>query len=189
MNRDDIVRHAVGILDRYGLADLSMRRLAGDLGVQPSALYWHVANKQTLLAAVADEVLRELRADPLTGDWRRDALAASHALRSTLLSHRDGAEVVATAYALGLGDVDPSAGLRAALRNHADAAGVLLVYVVGYVQSEQLRGDAVRLGVAEPGTDEGFSSGVELILAGIGARAASGAPGGHQDSAIGRPSS
>ena len=170
MNRADVVRRAVAILDAYGLADLSMRRLAGELGVQPSALYWHVANKQTLLAAVADELLRELRCPALTGDWRRDAAAASHALRSTLLSHRDGAEVVATAHALGLGDVDPSAGLRDALREHDDAADVLLVYVLGYVQSEQLRGDAVRLGVAEPGTDEGFSAGVDLILAGIGAR-------------------
>lgn len=171
MNRTDVVRHAVAILDQYGLADLSMRRLAGELGVQPSALYWHVANKQTLLAAVADELLRELRSQAAqSGDWRRDASAASHALRSTLLSHRDGAEVVATAYALGLGDVDPSAALRAALRQHADAAGVLLVYVLGYVQSEQLRGDAVRFGVAEPDMDEGFSAGVDLILAGIGAR-------------------
>lgn len=170
MNRTDVVRHAVAILDQYGLADLSMRRLAGDLGVQPSALYWHVANKQTLLAAVADELLRDLRSSAQTGDWRRDASAASHALRSTLLSHRDGAEVVATAHAMGLGDVDPSAALRAALRQHADAAGVLLVYVLGYVQSEQLRGDAVRLGVAEPDMDEGFSAGVDLILDGIGAR-------------------
>ena len=170
MNRADVVRHAVAILDQYGLADLSMRRLAGELGVQPSALYWHVANKQTLLAAVADELLNELRSPASTGDWRRDASAASHALRSTLLEHRDGAEVVATAHALGLGDVDPSAALRVALRQHADAAGVLLVYVLGYVQSEQLRGDAVRLGVAEPDMDEGFSAGVDLILAGISAR-------------------
>ena len=57
-HRSDVVEHALEVLDRHGLADLSMRRLAADLGVQPSALYWHFANKQALLAAVADEVLR-----------------------------------------------------------------------------------------------------------------------------------
>ena len=49
------------MLDRYGLADLTMRRLATELGVQPSALYHHFPNKQALLAAVADEVLRRGR--------------------------------------------------------------------------------------------------------------------------------
>lgn len=173
MNRTDVVRHAVGILDQYGLADLSMRRLAADLGVQPSALYWHVPNKQMLLAAVADEVLHEVPPVLATGDWRDGALAAVHALRATLLAHRDGAEVVATAHALGLGEVDPAESLRAAMADQADAAGVLLTYVLGHVQAEQLRADAVRLGAAEASTarpEEDFAAGVDLILAGIGAR-------------------
>ena len=36
---------------------LTMRRLGAELGVQPSAIYHHFANKQALLAAVADEIL------------------------------------------------------------------------------------------------------------------------------------
>ena len=50
----DIVAAGLEILDNYGLEDLSMRRLAQLLDVKASALYWHVANKQTLLAAMAD---------------------------------------------------------------------------------------------------------------------------------------
>ena len=49
--RGDIVERAVLVLDQFGLADLSMRRLAAELGLQPSALYHHVASKQELLAA------------------------------------------------------------------------------------------------------------------------------------------
>ena len=55
--RADVVDHAIAVLDAYGLADLTMRRLGAELGVQPSALYHHFANKQALLAAVADEIL------------------------------------------------------------------------------------------------------------------------------------
>ena len=55
----DIVAAGLEILDNYGLEDLSMRRLAQLLDVKASALYWHVANKQTLLAAMADEILGE----------------------------------------------------------------------------------------------------------------------------------
>ena len=57
-HRADIVERALAVLDTYGLGDLTMRRLGAELGVQPSALYHHFANKQTLLAAVADEILR-----------------------------------------------------------------------------------------------------------------------------------
>ena len=52
-----MLTQAVATLDRYGFADLSMRRLAASLGVQPGALYWHFANKQTLLLAVAEVIL------------------------------------------------------------------------------------------------------------------------------------
>ena len=56
-HRDDVVARALRVLDDHGLADLTMRRLGTELGVQPSALYHHFANKQALLAAVADEIL------------------------------------------------------------------------------------------------------------------------------------
>ncbi|MBO0842911.1 MAG: TetR family transcriptional regulator, partial [Nocardioides sp.] len=55
--REDVVERAVQVLDDLGLADLTMRRLGAELGVRPSALYHHFANKQTLLAAVADEIV------------------------------------------------------------------------------------------------------------------------------------
>ena len=54
LSRDQVVDTAVEILRRYGLADLSMRRLARELGVAPGALYWHVTSKQELLVEVAD---------------------------------------------------------------------------------------------------------------------------------------
>src|SRR4051812_46795577 len=56
-SRDDVVEAALRILDDYGLPDLTMRRLAASLDVQPSALYWHFPNKQALLAELADRIV------------------------------------------------------------------------------------------------------------------------------------
>ena len=49
LSRERIVDAAFSVLRDYGLADLSMRRLAKELGVQAGALYWHVPSKQDLL--------------------------------------------------------------------------------------------------------------------------------------------
>ena len=60
LSRAAIVDAGLGILDAYGLGDLSMRRVADALGVQAGALYYHVPNKQSLLAALSDEVLEDV---------------------------------------------------------------------------------------------------------------------------------
>ena len=62
LRRGDVLDGAMAILDEFGLADLTMRRLATSLGVQPGALYWHFPNKQTLLGAVVDKILEDLAA-------------------------------------------------------------------------------------------------------------------------------
>ena len=93
---------AVTILQDFGMGDLSMRRVAGVLGVQASALYWHVPNKQTLLARVADRIVadveRTVRAHRL-----EDLEELTSAAEAVLLRHRDGADVVLSSLALGLG--------------------------------------------------------------------------------------
>ena len=116
----DIVAAGLEILDNYGLEDLSMRRLAQLLDVKASALYWHVANKQTLLAAMADEILGE--EEQLTptddgGELARELLGWAHALRSKLLAHRDGAELVSSAMSVGLVTTDPSVQLASFLQD------------------------------------------------------------------------
>ncbi|MFG6303991.1 TetR family transcriptional regulator, partial [Corynebacterium hesseae] len=57
LSRDAIVSTALELLTRYGLADVTMRRVATNLDVAPGALYWHVANKQSLIAAMTAEIL------------------------------------------------------------------------------------------------------------------------------------
>lgn len=178
--RSDVVAAALRILDTYGLPDLTMRRLATELDVRPSALYHHFSDKQLLLAAVADEVLRRgAEARPATpGEpWDAAFVTAATSLRDTLLAYRDGAEVVATAHAFGLGEVDPRGGLEAALvglrPDVVDAAArTALLFVLGHVQAEQLHAHAGSAGarVGDASHPEGaatFAAGLGLVVAGV----------------------
>ncbi len=66
-----ITRTAVALADHAGLDGLSMRRLAGELGVATAALYRHFTDREHLLASMAELVLAEIPEPPadLTG-WR-----------------------------------------------------------------------------------------------------------------------
>jgi len=75
-----VVEAALELIDRDGLAALSMRRLGAELGVEGMALYTHVRDKDDLLDAVAVRILDELELDfDRTRPWqeriRRTALA------------------------------------------------------------------------------------------------------------------
>ena len=59
ISREAIVAAAVQLLDREGLAALSMRRLAEELDTGAASLYWHVGSKDGLLDLVLDQIIGE----------------------------------------------------------------------------------------------------------------------------------
>ena len=186
--RDDVVDAALRILDQHGLPDLTMRRLGATLDVQPSALYWHFANKQTLLALIADRIVKRARpVQPTDDDWKGATREEAYALRDALLAFRDGAEVVASTLALGLGAGLPLNLLSNSLerggfdqKTSGIAAAALLHFILGHVSYEQQRLQADSLGVVaeaisanSPDYDvtpqglEAFEFGITLLLAGL----------------------
>lgn len=190
-SRDDVIARAVQVLDTWGLADLTMRRLAAELDVQPSALYHHVPSKQVLLAAVADEILRRAGAPAPAHTWPERVHGAATWLRDGVLAYRDGAEVVSTALTLGLGGQSARVAVASALADtgldDADqqaAAQVLLHFVLGHAGACQLRLQAESAGALDgpqrdhrtaAGLDEAefsrFSRGLALLVAGIAEQA------------------
>ncbi|MFD1859477.1 TetR family transcriptional regulator [Aeromicrobium camelliae] len=156
----DVVAAALRVLDSYGLEFCSMRRVAAELEVQPSALYHHVPNKQSLLALMADEIVRDVDGE--------DPRALCHALRDAMLAIRDGAEVVATASAFRLGVSEVQKRLADLVGD--DAARTLLLYVFGHAQSTQTHRQASAVGAIDedPDLDPSFDRGLTLILAGLG---------------------
>jgi AcrR family transcriptional regulator len=66
-----IVRAAIGVADAEGLAALSMRRVAAELGVGTMSLYTYVPGKAELLDVMLDTVLGEVAMpDAAAGEWR-----------------------------------------------------------------------------------------------------------------------
>lgn len=92
LSREAITSTALEILRTYGLADVSMRRVATTLGVAPGALYWHIENKQELIASLAAEIVA-----PATNTPPADPEQLCAQLRHDVLAVRDGAEVVLAA--------------------------------------------------------------------------------------------
>jgi AcrR family transcriptional regulator len=84
LSRDRVLAAAVGLADRSGLESLTMRKLAQELGVEAMTLYYHVQNKDDILAGIVDLVVREFELPSSEGDWkaaiRRTAISANVAL-------------------------------------------------------------------------------------------------------------
>ena len=58
LNRDDVLRAALELLDEVGIDALSTRKLAERLGVQSPTLYWHFKSKGALLDAMSAAVMQ-----------------------------------------------------------------------------------------------------------------------------------
>jgi TetR/AcrR family transcriptional regulator, tetracycline repressor protein len=91
-----IVQAALDLLDEAGMDGLTVRALAGRLGVQAPALYWHVPSKQALLDEMATQIWRQI-GDVMAGlppdlPWRDVMAAYAQTVRRELLGHRDGAK-------------------------------------------------------------------------------------------------
>ena len=84
LTRDRVLQAALDLADAHGLEALTMRRLAQELGVEAMSLYHHVRNKQDLLGAICDLVVREYDLPEVGEPWkaavRRTAISASEAL-------------------------------------------------------------------------------------------------------------
>jgi TetR/AcrR family tetracycline transcriptional repressor len=62
--RGRILATAMGMIEEGTVEALSMRRLAAELGVAPTAIYWHVGNRNDLLDALVDQLIADL-GDPV----------------------------------------------------------------------------------------------------------------------------
>ena len=62
LSRERVIDTALSIVDRDGLAKLSMRNLGAELGVDPMAVYDYVPNKAALLDGLIDAVMTRLGA-------------------------------------------------------------------------------------------------------------------------------
>ena len=76
LTRDEILGTALGIVDKEGLASLTMRRLAAAVGVEAMSLYYHVPHKEALLDGIVERMRSEMELPEAAPDDWTDALEA-----------------------------------------------------------------------------------------------------------------
>ena len=93
LDRDEVVRVALQLLDEVGLDGLTMRSLAERLGIRAASLYWHLRDKDELADLLVEAINAELP-DPTPGlPWRQQLEEQAWAWRQVLLRHRDAARL------------------------------------------------------------------------------------------------
>jgi AcrR family transcriptional regulator len=74
LSKDRIVEAAIEILDADGESALTVRALSARLATGSGAIYWHVANKDDLLAAITNDVITRVMTDVVSGGEPREAI-------------------------------------------------------------------------------------------------------------------
>jgi AcrR family transcriptional regulator len=87
LTRQRALTTAIALADAEGIAALTMRRLASELGVEAMSLYHHVANKDDILDGMIDLVFGEIELPSERDDWSTAMRRRAASVRSTLTRH------------------------------------------------------------------------------------------------------
>jgi len=201
-SREVIARAALDLVDREGLAALSMRRLAAELDMGTMTLYGYFRTKEELLDAVVDAAATGHDAPGHDGAWEDTLRAVARALRDGLARHPSLIELrlrrpIGGPRAFRFTESGMAALLEAGL-DRAEAARAfraIFLYVFGFVAFSEAEptadshGRVAALAAALPpdefpllsgmgteladtmGGEEQFEYGLDVVLAGISARA------------------
>ena len=138
LSRERIIAAAVAILDADGESALTFRTLAAALATGPGAIYWHVANKNELLAEATDALVAGVTgAAPADAQPREQIRSIALGLFDTIDAHpwigshlgHDPWQLASTRIVEAMGSRLDALGLPAA--QHFDAATALASYVCG----------------------------------------------------------
>ena len=141
LTRERIVETAVRIGDTESLDTLTVRRLAGELGVGAMTLYSYFRNKEEILDAMADHVLGGMEVPPAESDDPVEVIVGcGRAFRAMMLAHPCVVRLLATRVTDSIDALDgamedvlarlESAGLTGA--EVTRAYGVLITYALGF---------------------------------------------------------
>jgi TetR/AcrR family tetracycline transcriptional repressor len=202
---DEVVRAAARVLARDGYNALTMRALAGELGVRAPSLYWHVKSKEELSLLLFDHLIDNLDYGAPTGDWRADLRTMAHRLRERLVGVRDITRLFPEDYSAGpraIRSLELGLGLlrQAGLPpgEALSAYGAALAFIVGWCRFEVTRRANPSPPAAPPDLaglpnlawslsaspeadpDAGFNYGLDLLLTGLEHRLPAAIPGAAQ---------
>lgn len=171
---DQIVARAVAIADAEGLAALSMRRVAADLGSGTASLYRYMTGRDELLDLMIDAVRGEEEPLVPSGDWRADLATVARQRRAALLRHPWLSAELTGRPTLGpnsLRQADLALGAATALTPDitlaAKVVGTVLAYVLGAVAAELAEIQAQRrTGLTEEQWQAGVGPYIQEVIDG-----------------------
>ena len=197
--RQDVAQAAADLVAAEGLGALSVRQVAGRLGVWPTTVMHHAGGRRDGLIPLLIEHLAATISTDAQGGWRSRLTALGDDIRRVALAHRGLADVVLRSGATGpqalrLADAILGAFEEAGLGpdEAQDAYDVFLTYVLGSAGRQatatapaRWQGFERALAEAEPdsypalrrmggtlrGDDARFAGGLELVLDAIADRA------------------
>jgi AcrR family transcriptional regulator len=158
LSLEEVVASAIALADREGLEAVTMRRLAGAVGVGAMALYTYVPGKAELLDLMLDRVYAEMPRDPWPADWRERIAAVARENRALYDAHPWAATVATGRPPLGPGLMGKYERELTAFEGlglddvEIDAA---LTFLLDFVRAAALAADVARATLRATGmTDE-----------------------------------
>lgn len=96
LTRRLIAQAALDVIDSEGLGELSLQRVATQLGIKAPSLYHHFKDKDELLTVVARLILLDTPVvpEPRAGQWRRWLLRQCVGFRKAILRHPNAAPLL-----------------------------------------------------------------------------------------------
>lgn len=162
---DAIVTAAIRWADDHGMAALTMRVLATELGVGPMTLYSHVPDKATLTSLMIDQVYGRVDLSaPVDADWSDRVRAIADANYRLYREHAWMAHVRTEQPPLGpgtLGKYEAELGQLTALGLPDDVLDSVLTFVVNFARSAAV--DAIGA-LNQAGTNEEWWASVAPLL-------------------------
>jgi AcrR family transcriptional regulator len=166
---DDLVVTAVNLADTDGLEAVSMRRLAGELGMAPMSVYTYVPGKAELLDLMLDRVYLDLPRPRFDhGTWREHATEVAHLNWAMYQAHPWMVDVVTARPPLGPGLLDKyEHELRAFVGLGLDDVTLddTLQYLLSFVAAAARTSIHVRAGTEAAGSDAQWWAETEPLLA------------------------
>ena len=198
LTADQLASAALAVIDRDGLAVLSMRAVAQELGMSTMGLYRYVADREELERLVVELVLSAVDAEPpdLHAPWRERVEIWRERVRDTVGAHPAVVPLTITHRHHSLGVLRWSETVLAMLteagitgERRVVALRGLLSYVIGAIQLEHLGAlsgpGTITITQLPPtefphltetarharhvGADQEFLEGLAMLLHGLGA--------------------
>ena len=148
VNREPVSRErallaAMRVADEGGIGELTMRKIADELGVEAMSLYHHVPNKDAILDGMIDLVFREIELPSREVDWKTAMRSRAASMRAALLRHRWAIHLMESRRTPGLANLAHHDAVLGCLRGGgfsitltAHAYAALDSYIYGFVHTE-----------------------------------------------------